>query len=211
MSEKLVISSYCVLKKGKFITSSPTELPAPMDNIAEWMSQAYASLGTPYPKFFKMDQLSKLGFIASEFVLRAVNTLPEKKNIAVVLANSTASLDTDSNYLETIKDSQNYFPSPTVFVYTLPNIVIGEICIRNKFMGENAFFVSQGFNSHQLFEYVSVMLNETPTAGCLVGWLEMLHGSYEAVFYFVEKAKSISDSFPNFEFDKANLDRIYRL
>ena len=83
-----------------------------------------------YPKFFKMDSLCKLGFIGSELLLKGINA-EEKENAAIILFNRNGSLITDRNYQKTITDD-NYFPSPALFVYTLANIVTGEIAIRNK-------------------------------------------------------------------------------
>ncbi len=39
----------------------------------------------------------------------------------------------------------------TLFVYTLPNILIGEICIKFKIQGESNFFVSQFVDYKNLF------------------------------------------------------------
>jgi hypothetical protein len=58
---------------------------------------------------------------------------------ALVFANRSSSLDTDFKYQESINSQENYFPSPAVFVYTLPNICVGEISIKHKMQTENAF------------------------------------------------------------------------
>ena len=79
-----------------------------------------------YPKFFKMDTLSRLGFIAAEMLIGAANDVPS----AIILANRSASIKNDRDYLATISEG-NYYPSPALFVYTLPNIVTGEIAIRH--------------------------------------------------------------------------------
>ena len=49
-----------------------------------------------YPKFFKMDTLSRLGFIAAELVLQ------DQRVEAVILANRSASIKNDTDYLATI-------------------------------------------------------------------------------------------------------------
>ena len=92
-----------------------------------------------YPKFFKMDSLCKLGFIGAELLLKDISA-EEKENAAIILFNRNGSLITDRNYQKTITDD-NYFPSPALFVYTLANIVTGEIAIRNKIYGESSFYV----------------------------------------------------------------------
>ena len=93
-----------------------------------------------------MDSLSKLGWLAAEILLKDSfnkEALSVRKMSGLVFANANSSLDTDIKYYETAKD----IASPALFVYTLPNIVIGEICIRHNFKGENAFFISEQFDA----------------------------------------------------------------
>jgi len=107
-------------------------------NSAE-IAEFYRSLQIDYPKFYKMDNLSKLGFLASEMIFNDEdNRFIPREDIAVICFNSSSSLDIDTQYQKTIHDNENYFPSPSLFVYTLPNIVTGEIAIRNKFLGETS-------------------------------------------------------------------------
>ena len=93
-----------------------------------------------------MDNLSKLGWLASEVLLKnsfdKENYQPEE--IGIVLANANSSLDKDIKYWESVQD----MASPSLFVYTLPNIVIGEICIRNHFKGENALYIPRNLMPH---------------------------------------------------------------
>ena len=92
----------------------------------EEITNFYRSLQVDYPKFFKMDGLSKLGFLASEMILNDdENRFTPREDVAVICFNSSSSLDIDMQYQETIADNENYFPSPSLFVYTLPNIVTG--------------------------------------------------------------------------------------
>ncbi|MBQ6985098.1 MAG: hypothetical protein IJQ20_09290 [Paludibacteraceae bacterium] len=97
-----------------------------------------------YPKFFKMDTLSRLGFIAAELLLKHSGASEHSDKIcqpsAVILANRSASIKNDRDYLATISEG-NYYPSPSLFVYTLPNIVTGEIAIRHHIQGETAFYI----------------------------------------------------------------------
>ena len=56
-----------------------------------------------------------------------------------------ASLDTDLKHQATIANPQEYYPSPAVFVYTLPNICLGEISIRHQLHTEGSFFVLDSY------------------------------------------------------------------
>lgn len=123
-----------------------------------------------YPKFFKMDSLCKLGFIGAELLLKEI--APEdKKRGAVILFNTNGSLVTDRNYQKTIEDG-SYFPSPALFVYTLANIVTGEISIRHKIYGETSFHVMQSQDLDVMEEIVeNVFLTSSPSF-VLAGWVD---------------------------------------
>ncbi|MFH1296133.1 MAG: hypothetical protein ABIJ04_02530 [Bacteroidota bacterium] len=136
-----------------------------------------------------MDSLSKLGFISAELVLRQVNLdLYDKKRVGIVLANGSSSLDTDLIHQQSINDRSQYFPSPSVFVYTLPNIMIGEICIRHQVKGENTFLISEKFDHRLLFNYVNELFQHHRVEACLAGWVELLKEQFEALLMFVEPA-----------------------
>lgn len=135
-----------------------------------------------------MDNLSKLGWLASEILLKDSfkkdNYRPE--DIGLILSNTNSSLDTDQKYMESVND----IPRSSLFVYTLPNIVTGEICIRNNFKGENAFFVFENFNAGFIENYVSSLLDNNVFQACICGWIELLGNEYKAVLFLVEKLKS---------------------
>jgi len=176
-----VISNHLVIKNGKTIFENKHT------DLQDFLSSAYNYFGLNYPKFYKMDNLSKLGWLASEILLKN-NSGAEKYHrdeTGVVLANANSSLDTDLKYFETVKD----IPSPSVFVYTLPNIMIGEICIRNNFKGENAFFVVDEFDADFMEQYVSNLINNNILKTCIFGWVDLLKEDYKAVLFLVEKKR----------------------
>ena len=128
-----------------------------------------------------MDNLSKLAFLASELILKEENS----KNIALVFANKSSSLDTDLTYQKSINSKGDYFPSPAVFVYTLPNICIGEISIKHQLHSENAFFVLDEFDENFLNIYAEDLLQSQKTEKVLVGWTELLGENYKAFVYLL--------------------------
>ncbi len=150
-----------------------------------------------------MDPLCKLAWLASEVLLKdgfqKENYQPEE--IGLLLTNANASLDTDSKYLETTKD----IASPSVFVYTLPNIMIGEISIRNHFKGESAFFVFEKFDAGFLEQYVNNLLNNDILQACICGWVELLGNEYKAALYLVEKKNNTGGML----FTKQNIGSIF--
>jgi hypothetical protein len=175
-------------------------------DLSGFLAAAYQHFELKYPKFYKMDHLSKLGMIAAEVLLKPGfdRHLYNAEDIGVVLSNASASLDTDIKYYETVSE----MASPGVFVYTLPNIMIGEICIRNGFKGENAFFVFNSFNPVFIEQYVSYLLNTGILKVCICGWVELIGETYNAVLYLVQKSAS---GMPRVLFTGESLNKIYAI
>ena len=133
--------------------------PIPVSQTGEKMLvELYRRYAGDYPKFFKMDTLSRLGFIAAELLLK------DEQVEAVILATRSASIKNDTDYMATITDD-NYYPSPALFVYTLPNIVTGEIAIRHHIQGETSFYILDKP------EELNPLL-ETIQTSALAGWCE---------------------------------------
>ena len=184
--EGLCISNHCIIRNNKVyvdgeLAYSHTEGGA----YPEFIKAVYSKFQFNYPKFFKMDHLSKLGFGAAMLLLKEKAEPCNSLKTGVVLANSSSSLDTDAHHFDSIKDKKNYFPSPSVFVYTLPNIMIGEICIYHKLKGENAFFISEIYDAELLCNYINALFGTGKLDCCITGWVEYTPLHYEAVLFFV--------------------------
>ncbi len=154
------------------------------------LTELYRSHVGDYPKFFKMDTLSKLGFVASEILLKdeGEERFVPREDRAVVLFNRTASLQADTNYQATIQDPENFFPSPAAFVYTLPNIVTGEIAIRNKYFGETSFIVIESCDAQIMARQLMNAFQDPMTQSILGGWLDCTdENHFEARLFLVEK------------------------
>src|SRR5207253_8491267 len=87
-----------------------------------------------------------------------------------------------------ITDKSSYFPSASVFVYTLPNIVAGEIAIRQKLNGENAFFIYEQFSPAAMREYCDILLELPHVSSVLCGWVDVDGSQSEAFVYWVKKS-----------------------
>lgn len=157
------------------------------------LAELYRAHIADWPKFFKMDTLSKVGFVASELLLKELGEKRHEgeefvQSRAVVLFGSTASLCADRNYQETISDRDNYYPSPALFVYTLPNIVTGEIAIRNHYRGETSFYVVEKADAAQMAFHLSCAFADKETRSVLAGWVDSRHNDdFQAFFTLVRR------------------------
>ena len=147
------------------------------------LTSLYKQMIGNYPKFYKMDGLSRLGFVASEILLNAEkgDTDVERREEegerlleerAIIFFNHSSSIASDRNYKESINDKDNYFPSPSIFVYTLPNIVTGEIAIRNHFHGETSFFILPDKDEKMMEEILQASCRDTQSNSFLTGWID---------------------------------------
>ena len=196
MNETCFITQSNIIRKHAITRNEKVELNNEIFvNFAAFIKALYKKEAISYPKFYKMDSLSKLGFLGAEMLLKDTAFLDRyrKEEIGIVIMNSSSSLDTDLVYNETIKDKSNYFPSPSVFVYTLPNILIGEICIRHNIKGENAFFITDQFDPGKVIESVKLLLDKDYAQACICGWVEVLGDKFESVLFLVEKERTINE------------------
>ena len=136
------------------------------------LTELYRNHIGDYPKFFKMDALCKLGFVASELLFgKEENRFAPREDRAIVFFNRSGSLNADTHFQATIQDKENYFPSPAVFVYTLPNIVTGEIAIRNKYYGETSFIVMEQNDPQVMARQLQNAFLDADTKSILGGWI----------------------------------------
>lgn len=204
----LTVSQYIKIENNKVFLNGVLYFKVPQDmDFPTFTKVLYKHAETKYLKFFKMDKLARLGFIAAEVLLNGQSLTEEypSDKIGVVLSNSSSTIDIDTEYYNTIKDKDNYFPSPALFVYTLPNIMIGEICIRNKFNGENNLFVEKEFNPDFQIKYINGLFHQHRVQACLGGWVEYSTKGYEAFLYLVEIAKEAK-----IPFNKENILKLYK-
>jgi len=188
LTEKHIAAS-CTINKGA-VNKNGVKLFENDTDIAALLLSIYQYQQLNYPKFYKMDNLSKLGWLAAEVLLKDSfkkdDYQPEETS--VILTNANSSLDDDIKYMESIKDAA----SPSLFVYTLPNIVIGEICIRNHFKGEQAFYIQDDFDADFMAQQVKYQLDNNISQACICGWVDVLEQDYKAVLFLVEKKRNES-------------------
>jgi hypothetical protein len=160
----------------------------PFDN--KFFKEVFKTLNSGYAKFYKMDRLCKLAYLASEYLLMGeIHKKYKTEEIALVFSNSASSLDSDIRHQATIADRSKYFPEPATFVYTLPNIMLGEISIRHNLKGENMFFISEKYEPEIMVDYTSILLGNSRHKACITGWVDYTSTDLLAMLFFVEQEK----------------------
>ncbi len=180
----------CLIRKdtvkvdGKTVLKTENEIGS-----SKQFKEIYSFLELKYPKFYKMDMLAKLAFLASELILSDEKVTIHEDDTAIVLMNRNSTENVDRKYNETIQEG-NYFPNPALFVYTLPNVMIGEISIRNNIKGETLFLGSDGFDAQTLEAVMDTMDFKT----ILFGYADYRdEKDFEACLFFGEKVEEGTD------------------
>ncbi len=177
----MVISNWVNISAGAVWRNNA--LVKQYDNLTP--AQLYSDLGCNYPKFFKMDNLCKWAFVAAECLFAGNDLLYrglDKSRIAMVLSTSHGCLDVDKRFLDSIA-----VPSPALFVYTLPNIMLGELCIRHGFKGEQICMVSERFDAQEIHFAVQSFLTNSGIDSCLCGWVDANGEQYDVTLLWITK------------------------
>ena len=125
-----------------------------------------------YPKFYKMDILSRLAFVTTELLRKGPHTTDNGQQTPIILFNHSSSVVADRQFLDTIKDAEDFFPSPSVFVYTLPNITTGEVAIRHHLCGETSFYILPDKDEALMKQILEASLAGTSATSVISGWID---------------------------------------
>jgi 3-oxoacyl-(acyl-carrier-protein) synthase len=91
-------------------------------------------------RFLRMDLMCRLGFMAAELLGANFDAMPaaRRRRLGVCVESFTGSLDADVRFAQA--------PRPSIFAYTLPSTVIGEICIRYGLKGPVLSLIAPGMD-----------------------------------------------------------------
>ena len=199
MSEVSSIISFVSIRGNKIIVDGRVLLDMPDATPRVFFESAYRLLGINYPKFFKMDNLSKISFIACDILLHDTQLLTpyDPYEVGIVFQTANGSLDTDLLYHK----SRETIPSPSLFVYTLPNIAIGEL---NSIILKNTAFKKNTTTMFQV-QYVNSLLDLGRSKLVVAGYSDFCGDQFESLFYVV----STGDGSGAYRHNAENLNEIY--
>jgi hypothetical protein len=212
---ELLITRHMKLQDHRVWLNGIVEYVSEMGSVDKLFRSVYHHYDIDYPKFFKMDNLCKLAFLSAEILLRDKDILQKypSEEVGIILENASSSLEYDQKHVESIRDRNKYFPSPSVFVYTIPNIMVAEIAIRHKVKGENAVFILEQFDPRFLYDYVSELLRNQQVSCCLSGWVECYGDHYQSLLFIIEqedKIKKYKGLQKYVIFDTENMEKLFK-
>ena len=203
MIEETRIPGYVSISNNRIVADGRVVFE--MRNVPprQFFNSAYEALGLNYQKFYKMDNLCKTGFLAAEVLLaqHKISADDAAMDTGILFQTANSSLDTDVLY----RASTLTGASPSLFVYTLPNILIGELCIRHKIKGESACFIFPTFDALFQVNYLNSLLDSGKIKTGISGWADFYNEKFEALFYVAVKSAQQHLA----EHTVENVDKIY--
>lgn len=196
------ITHYCTIKDHK-VSLNGEELFAfdPDLNFLEFIKAAYKHFEIDYRKFYKMDPLCKLSVVVSHVLLENQKENLDE-NTAIILSNQSSCIDIDLKHQNNIDKEENG-ARPADFVYTLPNIALGELSIKYGLRSENSFFIFDHFNPEFLVSYAKSLFNLQKTKAVLGGWVEVNQENYNGFLFLAEPQKGL-------DFTSNNLSKLMK-
>ena len=177
---KMRKSATVEINAGEVLVNDSAVFSDKYADFGTFIREAFKSRGENNMKFYKMDDLCKLGYVAAAWILDGLEFGEEE--CGMVLSGKYGCLDTDMKHQQIIDKEGDAASSPAVFVYTLPNVVAGEISIRHHIKGENTWFWSDDRTMSDLKHYASLMAGASDLRYCIIGHLDFLNGEYFATF-----------------------------
>lgn len=190
MTAQLHIAAAVQLKEGVFFRNGKPYLPdTPAPDSENWFRQQYRLLEVNYPKFHKMDELCKLAVLSAEVLFdEELLSSFDLQKTGMLIYNQHSSIDADLRHQQSVSDTDHLLPSPAVFVYTLPNIMLGEICIRYGITGENLCLIEERFDATAA-EAQCRMMFDCGMEQVVMGWIDHHRGYSKAWMACVTKGE----------------------
>jgi hypothetical protein len=173
----------CSITSKEIKINGEIKLSIPANDI-DWKKWVYNYLNLEYPKFHKMDSLAKLAFCGLNVLESEIDLSNYSDDeVGLIFANHSSSYYSDNNHF--INYTQKNMVSPSDFVYTLPNILTGELAIYKKWYGENVFFIQEKFNPDLFLDHATFLFNKGIKT-CMCGWVECNAEIEQAVLFLIQ-------------------------
>ena len=123
-------------------------------------------------RFFKMDLYSRLAYVATSLLAKDSLEGCDPEEVALVVFTQNGSVLADRKHLSTFSNPEEFFPSPAVFINTLPNVVLGEIAVKNTIKGETTLVLLPGRDESAMNRIIDATLAATKPVVMICGWID---------------------------------------
>ncbi len=139
-------------------------------------------------RFYKMDLFSRLVYVATSLLIK--DKLPQhtSEEVSMIVFNKTGSILADRQHLALFSNSDAFYPSPSVFINTLPNVVMGELALQYGIKGETSFIILPRRDDSLIRDIADSVIADSPALYFITGWADAgTENEYEADFELLKK------------------------
>lgn len=188
-------------RNGNFYVNGK-RLATACGNLDQDLNNAWAALGIELPRFPRMDRSSKLVAIGGSafFIEGGALAGNSKDTIGMVITGKHGSMDTDQKYqAQLVVDNH---ASPGMFVYTLPNIAMGEFSIQHGLYGSGLCLLNNALDLAQMLDACEILLHDHGMESVICGWSDIFADQATATFMVVTE-RTLADR------NSAELEKIF--
>ncbi|MBQ0006535.1 MAG: hypothetical protein KBS57_03925, partial [Alistipes sp.] len=134
-------------------------------------------------RFYKMDLFSRLVYVTTALLIK--DKLPQhaSEEVSMTVFNKTSSILADRQHLASFRNSDAFYPSPSVFINTLPNVVMGELALQYGIKGETSFIILPRRDDSLIRDITDSVIADSPARYFITGWADAgTENDYEADF-----------------------------
>ncbi len=162
------------------VTLSPSEVRIDDEKIC-FEHSGFALLTEIYRKclpddarFYKMDPYSRLAYTGAALALKDAPGNIDPCRVILLLFTENGSVLADRRHLSTFRGAEGFYPSPAVFVNTIPNAVLGEIAAQYGIKGETDLVMLPRRDEDLMRTVTEVTLNAVRPDAAVCGWADCL-------------------------------------
>lgn len=152
-----------------------------------FIRERYRALADPNMKFSKMDDLCKLAYVASCELLAGDGPTARPSGSAWCWPTAAHRSTATCAIRPSSTPDDGGGASPAVFVYTLPNIMLGQIAIKHGLKGESTFFAFPDKSCNFIRKYAEGLIAQGRMDAVVWGWCELCGGEYDCELTLTEK------------------------
>ena len=123
-------------------------------------------------RFFKMDLYSRLAYVGTSILAKDALEASAPEDRALVIFTQNGSVLADRKHLSTFANPDEFFPSPAVFINTLPNVVLGEIAVKNSIKGETTLVLLPARDEMTMQRIINATVSAARPSALICGWMD---------------------------------------
>ena len=148
-------------------------LPVPMEaRGSALVTEIFKKYLADGSRFFKMDLYSRLAYVGTTLLAKDTLEGVNPEDVALFIFTLNGSVLADRKHLSTFSNPDEFYPSPAVFINTLPNVVLGEIAVRNNIKGETTLVMLPDRDETTIDRILEASLSATRPSVMIYGWVD---------------------------------------